>query len=135
MIAVNGLHPALRPYAEWALSIAEDAGIPVTVTSVKRDWAKQTALRANYEACVARGVFPSSLSLSPGMTCKYPANRPGDSAHNFGLAWDSWVPPEYQADWNAIRRWIGWRVPENDLIHAEFSGWRDLPPELLKSFL
>lgn len=108
-------------------------GIPVTVTSVKRDWAKQTALYQNFLLCKARGLYPSGASVTPGMTCKYPANPPGQSSHEYGLAFDSWVPAEHQANWNLIRRYAGFRVPENDLIHAEFPNWRAIPPDLLQT--
>lgn len=103
-----GLHPGVLRAAELALAWAEYFGIPVRVTSGFRSLEEQARLRSNWE-----------LGRSP-----YPANRPGDSAHNFGLAWDSVVDPRDQADWNTIRRWIGFSVPENDEIHAEVPGWR-----------
>jgi hypothetical protein len=58
------------------------------------------------------------------MSCAWPANRAGDSGHNYGLAWDSWVPDELMPDWIAWRRWQGWTVPPNDVIHAELPNWR-----------
>jgi hypothetical protein len=117
-----GLHTAVRPYAEWCMAVANYFGIPVTVTSVTRSWEEQVKLRAQYEACLARGekISPDN----PNSQCRYPANRPGDSAHNFGLAWDSWVPSEYQSSWDYIRRYAGFTVPENDKIHAEVPEWR-----------
>lgn len=133
MIALGGLVPDVRNRAEWCVRVAELLGFRPTITSVKRDWASQTALRANYELCLARGMFPSSASLTPGMSCKYPANRPGDSAHQYGLAWDSWVEPKHQAWWNQIREFAGFRIPANDVIHAEYPGWRELPSDVLAS--
>lgn len=130
---LGGLHPVLRPWAELAVRIANDQGIHVTVTSVKRTWANQTRLYQNYLECQRRGAFPSSLSLGAGLSCRWPANPPGESAHEYGLAWDSSVAPAHQALWNEIRRALGWRVPENDIIHAEYNGWRQIPREFLST--
>lgn len=117
-----GLHDALRPAADWCLKVAEMNGIPVTITSVVRGWAEQTKLRTQYETCLARGqtVSPSN----PDPKCHYPANQPGDSAHNFGFAWDSWTPEEYMPDWIKIREMAGFTVPANDHVHAELPNWR-----------
>jgi len=117
-----GLHPVVREAADYALALADYYGVPVTVTSGYRSWEDQQKLRTNYEQCVAEGRYPS------GPDCKYPANRPGDSAHNWGLGWDSWVPDQYRPAWTYIRQVIGFRVPENDWIHAEYPGWRDYVP-------
>jgi hypothetical protein len=102
------MHRELRPYAEYAHELARQYGINPTVTSVFRSWEDQTRLRALYEAGQSR----------------YPANRPGDSSHNYGLSWDSWVADPEMPLWVAIREWVGWRVPPNDLIHGELPGWR-----------
>lgn len=123
-IVLAGLHDQLRPYAEYTLKAAQLNGIPVQVTSVFRSAAQQQALRSNYELCVSRGLQGKAIQLNPGMSCLWPANRVGDSAHEFGLAWDSVVPPEFQEVWNYIRRRIGWSVPDNDQIHAELPDWR-----------
>lgn len=117
-IALRGLHSGLRPYAEWTLAVARQYGVNPQVTSVYRSWANQTKLRRKYEGCVAAGRFPSAPD------CKYPANRPGDSAHNYGLAFDSWVPAPQMAWWKAVREYAGFRVPENDTIHGELPQWR-----------
>lgn len=117
-IQTRGLHDQLRPYADWSLDLAAQYGIKPVVTSVLRSWENQTTLRRKFENCVARGRFPSPPD------CKYPANRPGDSAHNYGLAWDSWVPADQMPLWIAIREYVGWRVPRNDLIHSELPQWR-----------
>jgi hypothetical protein len=120
----GGLHPSLRPAAEWLVSEWRRQGGVIEVTSVFRTLEKQTALRKNYELCLARGLVGQDISLAPNFSCKWPANRPGDSGHNFGLAWDSWVPDESMPTWIAWRRWQGWTVPENDVIHAELPNWR-----------
>jgi D-alanyl-D-alanine carboxypeptidase len=122
-IHLRGLHPLVRERAELALSWATYYGLTVTVTSAYRSWAEQTRLRQSYEKCLARGerVHPGN----PNPECRYPANEPGDSAHNWGLAWDSWVPAEQQWTWDYLRTYAGFRVPEHDRIHAEVPNWRD----------
>lgn len=126
MNTLTYLHPEVRAAVEWCLEVARLNNIPVTVTSTTRSQSTQAALRANYERCVSAGKFPSSASLSPGMTCKYPANKPGDSAHEYGAAWDSSVPPAWQDTWNYVRELAGFAVlDENgDPIHAEVPNWR-----------
>lgn len=121
-LKTRGLDPAIRQAADYALSVAAAYGIPVTVTSGRRSWAEQVKLRRQYERCLARGerVHPGN----PNPACRWPANRPGDSAHNFGLAFDSWVSEEHWPAWTYIRRAVGFTVPEHDRIHAEYPQWR-----------
>lgn len=108
MIQLRGLHPNLRPYAEYAIQVANAYGLRPIVTSVYRSLDEQRRLYNRARSGQSR----------------YPANRPGDSAHNYGLAFDSSVPDAERSLWVEIRRWIGWRVPENDLIHSELPNWR-----------
>ncbi len=108
MLALAGMHTELRPYAEYAHELAEHFGLSPYVTSVKRSWEEQRRLRDRYE----RG------------DSRFPANMPGDSSHQYGLSWDSWVPDADMPLWIAVRRYVGWRVPENDNIHAELPEWR-----------
>jgi len=117
-LALRGMHPQLREPAEFAMEVAHLNGIRPVVSSVFRSFTTQARLRRNFESCVAAGRFPSSPN------CMFPANQPGDSAHNYGFAFDSVVPASQQP------QWVGWRVPSNDLIHAELPGWRGfvLPP-------
>lgn len=117
-IGLRGLHPNLRPYAEYAVEVARKYGVPVEVTSVYRSVSEQSELYDNYQRCLREGRF----GREPG--CMYPANRPGDSAHNFGLAWDSTVPARYQAWWDYVRRAMGFEVLSNDRIHAQLPSWR-----------
>lgn len=113
------LDPAVKAAAEWAVGWADFYGVPVTIVSAKRSMATQARLRRNFEQCVATGRFPSPPD------CKFPANRPGDSAHNFALAWDSVVPPEFMPWWMHVRRVAGFDVRDNDPPHAEYPRWRD----------
>jgi len=117
-IHVRGLDRALRPAAEYSLQVARDYGLRPVVTSTYRSWADQARLRDRYEKCLARGEFGRTPE------CRYPANRPGQSAHQYRVAWDSWVPPEQMPTWTAIRRWVGWQVYDHDSIHAELPNWR-----------
>jgi len=117
-IALRGLDPVVRERAELVLKWAQHFGVPVSVNSGYRSFAEQTKLRRTFEGCVAANKFPG-----PG--CRFPANRPGDSAHNFGLAFDSNVSPVLMPWWTAIRNWAGFRVPSNDIIHAEVPNWRN----------
>lgn len=105
---LSGLHPQVREAAEWALSWADYYGVPVTVTSGLRTLEEQAELRRRYEQ--GRSAFP--------------ANRPGDSSHNYGLAWDSVVPPWAQEWWDYVRRLAGFEVLANDVIHAQVPSWR-----------
>lgn len=120
MIALRGMHEQLRPYAEYAHQLAEAYGIHPTVTSVKRTWEKQLELWNNFQRCKAEGKYPWAEG------CRYPANQPGDSSHNYGLSWDSWVPAGDMPLWIAIRRYVGFRVPDHDPIHAEYPEWRSV---------
>lgn len=105
---LRGLHPSVREAANWTLDVAEYYRVPITVTSGHRDWATQTRLYRDWK----RG------------RSKWPANPPGDSSHNFGLAWDSTTTPEYQRAWNYIRRAAGFEVLDHDIIHAQLPNWR-----------
>lgn len=124
MIQLRGLNSQLRPYAEELCAEWQGLGRPLQVTSVFRSLDQQARLRRNWEDCQRLGVYPSRTSLTSGLSCAYPANRPGDSGHNFGLAWDSWTDDEWMPEWVEWRRWQGWTVPDNDLIHAEVPDWR-----------
>lgn len=119
----SGLHSLLRPYAEAAVEFAMQNGVRPTITSVTRTWANQERLYANYQACKKAGLAGSSRSLAPGLSCRYPANPPGSSSHQYGFSWDSTVPEELMPWWVAVREAYGWRVPTNDLIHAELPDW------------
>jgi hypothetical protein len=108
-VGLRGLESTwVRPRADWALQVATHYRVPVTVTSTLRTFNEQAELRRRYEAGQSQ----------------FPANRPGDSAHNYGLAWDSVVDPRAQAWWDYVRTLAGFHVPQNDRIHAEVPNWR-----------
>jgi LAS superfamily LD-carboxypeptidase LdcB len=112
-----GLNPGLLEAAEAAVKLANEYRLQPTVTSVYRTIVSQQQLWQTRQRCL--GGDRIACQQQP-----YPVNRPGDSAHNWGLAFDSWVPANQMQLWTAIRRAIGWQVPENDLIHAELPNWR-----------
>jgi hypothetical protein len=118
-----GLHPQVKERAELCLSWAVYYGLTVTLTSGTRSIEEQKKLRERYERCLKSpgGVYPGN----PNPECRYPANKPGDSAHNFGMAWDSSVPANQLWAWTYLRQYAGFRVPENDQVHAEVPNWRD----------
>ena len=112
------MNPAVREAAEAALAAAEAFGISVRVTSAFRSMEEQKVLRDRFEKCVQSG------RMGQAPDCLYPANRPGDSGHNFGLAWDSVVAAHSQDAWDGIREAHGFKVLPNDRIHAEVPDWR-----------
>lgn len=114
---LSGLHPEVDDAARWALTWAETYGVPVTVTSGYRSIEDQARLYRRFRACVEAGRFPSR-------ECPYPANPPGGSSHNFGLAFDSTTEPRFQEWWNYVRRLAGFEVLPNDIIHAQVPNWR-----------
>jgi len=108
VFSLRGLEPDVRALAECAFNVAHSYGLTPVVTSTFRSWAEQTVLRSKWEA---------------GLSA-FPANKPGESAHEYGLAFDSWVPDDEMGLWVAVRRSVGLRVPDGDLIHAERPEWR-----------
>jgi len=113
-IQLRGLAPEVRQRAELALQWAQKFGIRPLVTSGFRSWNEQLELRRKFEAGLSR----------------FPANLPGDSAHNFGWAWDSTIHDPRFPDaglldwWIQVRQAAGFEVPSNDLIHAQVPNWR-----------
>jgi len=72
MASLNTLHPGLVPWAKWLHDLGKSYDGRLVVTSARRSSAKQAELRSLWE----RGIS------------KIPANRPGTSLHEFGLAFD-----------------------------------------------
>lgn len=113
----NGVHPLVLEAYDYAVAWYRYlTGESPTLTSGSRSADEQRQLYAN------RANNP------------YPVNRPGDSAHEYGLAIDSWVPEKTftiqghrwnsWALWTAIREAVGFRVPSNDRVHSEVPNWR-----------
>lgn len=125
-VELSGLQNWLRPAVELSLSLMQavsggtvqsydgaydlrvKGGVRPVITSTYRSIAEQQKL---YDA---RASNP------------YPVNRPGDSAHNYGLGFDSDVPEAWMPTWIQVRRYLGFRVPDNDEVHAEVPDWRRL---------
>lgn len=108
-----GMNRTALLFVGLALYLAAVNDVPVTVTSGKRTREEQDAL---YQAYLAG-------------RSKYPAAPPGHSAHEAGLAWDSWVPDGFWGRWNEIRSLVGWKLLPSDQVHAEVPNWRDWPTE------
>ncbi len=72
MADLKTLQPGLIPWARWILEVGRNYDGTLVVTSARRSAAKQAKLRQAWE----RGES------------KIPANRPGTSLHELGLAFD-----------------------------------------------
>lgn len=72
MADLRTLQPGLVPWARWIYAAGKNQSAKLVVTSALRSSAKQAKLRSAWE----RGLS------------KIPANRPGTSLHEFGLAFD-----------------------------------------------
>lgn len=137
---LSGLQPYVAEWAKYTLSLMQlqtggkleymtempfyrvVGGITPTVTSGYRDQEKQKELRELWERS---GMHPFPVRYAG--TTVYPANRPGDSSHNWGMGWDSDVPDQYMQLWRYVRASVGWTLsaPGVDDVHAEWPGWRD----------
>lgn len=117
--SLRGLQPQVRAAAQWAIDVATRYNVPVTVTSTVRPWEEQARLRARWERA---GRPAQCVQTRTGVVC--PANRPGDSAHEWGMAWDSDVPPYARRWWIVVRRAAGFQVFDHDDVHAEVPNWR-----------
>lgn len=102
----------MRPFARELVDIAGRAGLMPRVTSTRRSHAEQTRLYRRY----LEGANP------------YPVAPPGQSAHEFGFAFDlaiSPMSPENLADLGKV--WTGWGGvwggQFNDPIHFEYPGF------------
>lgn len=72
MADLNTLHPHLVPAAKYLYDVGKYYDGRLVITSARRSSAKQAELRSRWE----RGLS------------KIPANRPGTSLHEYGLAFD-----------------------------------------------
>lgn len=122
--SLAGYGPVMREAIEYALEVGRAYGLHPELTSTVRPLSEQRALYARYLACKARGERIHPGNKNPG--CRYPAAAPGESAHNYGLAFDSWVPEGEWEAWNHIRAAVGFHLIKNDRVHAEYPGWRSI---------
>ncbi len=72
MASLNTLHVRLIPWAKWLLAVGRQYDQRLVVTSARRSSAKQAELRRRWEQGLSN----------------IPANRPGTSLHEYGLAFD-----------------------------------------------
>lgn len=72
MADLNTLHPWLIPYAKYLYSYGKSFDGRLVVTSARRSSRKQAELRRKWESGESQ----------------IPANRPGTSLHEFGMAFD-----------------------------------------------
>ncbi len=72
MASLNTLHPGLVPFARYLHWLGKQYDGRLVVTSARRSSAKQAELRRKWESGESR----------------IPANRPGTSLHEHGLAFD-----------------------------------------------
>lgn len=98
-------------------------GIRPTITSTWRSLEHQAELRELWEES---GAHNGKFYYAPVKAFVYPANKPGESAHNFGLAFDSDVEDQFFPLWNDTRARLGWQLDPDDEVHAELPGWREL---------
>lgn len=114
MLSMSGMDPRLRQHAEDTIAYAQRQGLRVNVVSVRRSEAEQRKLYENWKAGINR----------------WPAEPPGQSAHQYGVAFDATVPPGQQEAWNWVRSAFGWRIYGNDPPHAEYPNWVQVVPYL-----
>lgn len=123
--SLRGLRRDVRDAASFALAIAQELRIKPVITSGYRPRSQQASLYRKWLTWLSRNSWWSPGKALPAKV--FPANPPGLSGHEYGLAWDSWVPDKDMPLWTAIREYVGFRVPENDLIHAEVPEWWNDP--------
>lgn len=110
MLSLRGLERTTRERAERAFREARHIGLSPIVTSVNRTCEEQARLYKR---------FLEGRS-------DWPAARPGESAHQYGLAFDSWIDGDERMDaWTSIRRLSGLEVLSHDIIHAQWPNWRE----------
>ena len=93
--------PAMRTAVRVTFVMGWCSGLCPRITSTVRTRAEQQALWD------AREDNP------------YPVAPPGTSLHETGQAWDSTSPD--MEGWVRLRRLVGWRVPDRDPVHAEWT--------------
>ena len=102
------LIPEMQPWAQRLLDVITQAGASFTLTSVFRTFQEQQKLYSDYLAGKS----------------KYPAARPGGSAHEVGMAFDLVLDnPGDQTQSGQV--WSGWggNWAQGDPIHFEWPGY------------
>lgn len=110
-LSLASLADDFRPWAEWIVELAKFADSQARVTSAFRTHEKQKALYELYRQGQSR----------------YPAARPGQSAHEYGYAIDMVFGNLDARD--AVRNvWVqyGGNLGNDDEVHFEFPNWRAL---------
>jgi D-alanyl-D-alanine carboxypeptidase len=109
--SLNQLIPELVPYARELIRAANAAGLQPRVTSTRRSYADQKRLYDRYLAGAS----------------EYPAAPPGQSAHEYGWAFDMIVSPLEELPavgqyWESLGGVWGGHYHDN--IHFEYPGFK-----------
>ncbi|TXH46099.1 MAG: peptidase M15 [Desulfurellales bacterium] len=126
---IEDLHLAMQPRVRRWLAACKDAGLDILVTCTMRTWQEQAALYAQGRT-------------TPGRIVTYA--RPGESAHNHGLALD-FVPLAHgKPQWSATHphwavagelgeaaglEWAGRWTKFREYPHLQMPLWRTLIEE------
>ena len=112
--SLSGLIDELRPYARELDRAVHASGLRGSFTSTLRSHAEQKRLYDRY----LRGE------------AQFPAAPPGQSAHEYGYAFDYLVSPyDYQESAGAYWIDLGGVWHASDAVHFEYPGFTPPPPE------
>lgn len=128
---IEDLQPIMQPRVRAWLAACKDAGLDILVTCTLRPWTEQAALYAQGRT-------------TPGRVVTYA--RPGDSAHNHGLAVDFVPMAAGKPQWSATHphwqiagelaeraglEWAGRWKRFREYPHVEMPVWRSYlePPQ------
>src|SRR5437016_8660325 len=119
--SLHSLIPPLQPFARRLLLAAGQAGLQPRITSTRRSRSEQTKLYRRF----LQGTNP------------YPVAPPGQSAHEFGYAFDMMIqgsPSQMESNLNDLGHvwecWGGvWGGNFKDSIYFEFPGFPHAPIE------
>lgn len=118
MASLRDLDPRARPIVAEFLRLLAQAGVRATITSTRRDPAKQKKLWDCYQR-----VGCSDCTKRPGQRGCYPAAPPGKSTHAVGAAFDVHLdPPVYAEAGKVWEEFYGftWGGRFSDPIHFDF---------------
>lgn len=118
---LDGVRYAMRCRFEYAVSIANAAGLDVRVTSGFRTAAEQTELYERWMACKAAIGTKRYEAECKGV---YPALPPGQSLHQLGLAVDSVpvVTAQFARAYNAGMDLTSPTLPTSGATGDQFAG-------------